>query len=94
LTSRGRRFRHHHAAVHTDRGENHDPTGTLITAQALNRGLDHLARNKRTRANDFRELSQTELENYLKKRGDIAKDGKAADAMPLIRLVATRTMSL
>jgi hypothetical protein len=48
LTSRGRRFRHHHAAAHTDRGENHDPTGTLITAQALNGGLDHLARNKRT----------------------------------------------
>jgi hypothetical protein len=48
LTSRGRRFRHHHAAAHTDRGENHDPTGTLITAQALNGGLDHPARNKRT----------------------------------------------
>ena len=40
MTSRGRRFRHHHAAAHTDRGENHDPTGTLITAQALNGGLD------------------------------------------------------
>jgi hypothetical protein len=40
LTSRGRRFRHHHAAAHTDRGENHDPTGTLITALALNGGLD------------------------------------------------------
>src|ERR1044072_4918375 len=48
VTSRGRRFRHHHAAAHTDRGENHDPTGTLITAQALNGGLDHLARDKRT----------------------------------------------
>jgi hypothetical protein len=34
--------------VHTDRGENHDPTGTLITAQALNGGLDRPARNKRT----------------------------------------------
>jgi hypothetical protein len=34
LTSRGRRFRHHHAAAHADRGENHDPTGTPITAQA------------------------------------------------------------
>src|SRR3954447_10023305 len=40
LTSRDWRFRHHHAAAHTDRGENHDPTGTLITAQALNGGLD------------------------------------------------------
>jgi hypothetical protein len=48
LTSRGRRFRHHHAAAHTDRGENHDPTGTLITAQALNGGLDRPTRNKRT----------------------------------------------
>ena len=48
MTSRGWRFRHHHAAAHTDRGENHDPTGTLITAQALNGGLDYLARNKRT----------------------------------------------
>src|SRR5215218_9455846 len=48
LTSRGRRFRHHHAAAHTDRGENHDPTGTLITAQALNGGLDRPDRNKRT----------------------------------------------
>src|SRR3954454_19486674 len=48
LTSRGRRFRHHHAAVHTDRGENHDPTGALITAQALNGGLDYPDRNKRT----------------------------------------------
>jgi hypothetical protein len=48
LTSRGRRFRHHHAAVHIDRGENHDPTGTLITAQALNGGLDRPTRNKRT----------------------------------------------
>ena len=49
MTSRGRRFRHHHAAAHTDRGENHDPTGTLITAQALNGGLDYPDRNKRTR---------------------------------------------
>src|SRR3954454_23841280 len=48
LTSRGRRFRHHHAAAYTDRAENHDPTGTLITAQALNGGLDRPARNKRT----------------------------------------------
>src|SRR3954451_21762185 len=40
--------RHHHAAAHTDRGENHDPTGTLITAQALNGGLDRPSRNKRT----------------------------------------------
>ena len=48
LTSRGQRFQHHHAAAYTDRGENHDPTGTRITAQALNGGLDHPARNKRT----------------------------------------------
>jgi len=41
-------LRHHHAAAHTYRGENHDPTGTLITAQALNGGLDRPARNKRT----------------------------------------------
>src|SRR4051812_41392252 len=34
--------------AHTDRGENHDPTGTLTTAQALNGGLHHIARNKRT----------------------------------------------
>jgi len=26
LTSRGQRFRRHHAAAHADRGENHDPT--------------------------------------------------------------------
>src|SRR5215208_4466744 len=48
IRERGRRFRHHHAAAHTDRGENHDPTGTLITAQALNGGLDRPTRNKRT----------------------------------------------
>jgi hypothetical protein len=48
LTSRDRRFRHHHAAAHTDRGENHDPTGTLITAQALNGRLDRPDRNKST----------------------------------------------
>jgi hypothetical protein len=29
-------------------GTNHNPTGTLITAQALNGGLDRPARNKRT----------------------------------------------
>ena len=28
LTSRGQRFRRHHAAACADRGENHDPTGT------------------------------------------------------------------
>src|SRR3954467_5077613 len=48
LASRGRRFRHHHAAAHTDRGENHDPIGTLITAQELNGGLGRPTRNKRT----------------------------------------------
>src|SRR5215208_5751262 len=40
IRERGRRFRHHHAAAHTDRGENHAPTGTLITAQALNGGRE------------------------------------------------------
>ena len=30
VTSRGRRSRHHHAAAHADRGENHDPTGMPI----------------------------------------------------------------
>jgi hypothetical protein len=48
LTSRDRRFRHYHVAAHTDREENHDPTGTLITAQTLNGGLDYPDRNKRT----------------------------------------------
>ena len=38
----------HRAAAHTDRGENHDPTGTLITAQALNGGLNRPTRNKGT----------------------------------------------
>jgi hypothetical protein len=48
LTSRGRRFRHHHAAAHADREENHKPTGKLITAPALNGGFDRPTRNKRT----------------------------------------------
>src|SRR4051812_45082649 len=61
LASRGRRFRHHHAAAHTDRGENHDPTGTLITAQALNGGLDRPARNKRTVPADVSNAAMTTI---------------------------------
>ena len=34
MTSRGRSFRHHHAAAHTDRGENNDPAGAPIAAAA------------------------------------------------------------
>jgi hypothetical protein len=40
LTSRGRSFRHHHAAAHTDRGENHDPAGVpIVAAQETAAGL-------------------------------------------------------
>jgi hypothetical protein len=39
LTSRGQRFRHHHAAAHADRGENHDPTGAPFAARQSKKDL-------------------------------------------------------